>query len=309
MSAGRSGLAAGIGAYLLWGVFPLYWPLLEPAAPVEILAHRIAWSLIMVVALLALTSGFAWLRRLERRQAGLLTLAAVFVSLNWGVYIYGVNSGQVVETSLGYFINPLVTVALAVGVLGERLSGAQRIAVAIATVAVALLAVDYGRVPWIALTLAFSFALYGLIKKRAGVDGTQSFAFETGVLVLPAIGYLLWLGAAGEGTFTSEGGGHVALLVAGGLFTAVPLVLFGVAAICIPLTTLGLLQYLAPTLQFLIGMLAYGEAMPASRLAGFALVWLALVVFTTDAVRGARRAPVVPTGEPGGAAPVLAART
>ena len=172
-----------------------------------------------------------------------------------------------------------------------------------------MLAIDYGRVPWIALTLAFSFATYGLLKKRAGVDGTQSFAFETGVLVVPAIGYLLWLGAAGEGTFTREGAGHVALLVAGGLFTAVPLVLFGVAAIRIPLTTLGLLQYLAPTLQFLIGVLAYGEAMPASRLAGFALVWVALVVFTTDAVRGVRRAPVVPTGEPGGAAPVLAART
>jgi chloramphenicol-sensitive protein RarD len=309
MTARRSGLAAGVGAYVLWGVFPLYWPLLEPAAPVEILAHRIAWSLIMVVGLLALTSGFAWLRRLERRQAGLLTLAAVLVSFNWGVYIYGVNSGQVVETSLGYFINPLVTVALAVGVLRERLSRAQAIAVAIAAIAVAVLAVDYGRVPWIALTLAFSFGLYGLIKKRAGVDGTQSFAFETGVLVLPAIGYLLWLGAAGGGTFTGEGAGHAALLVASGLFTAVPLVLFGVAAIRIPLTSLGLLQYLAPTLQFLIGVLAYGEAMPATRLAGFALVWLALVVFTADAVRGARRAPVVPTGEAGGAAPVLAARS
>lgn len=308
MSTSRAGLAAGVGAYLLWGVFPLYWPLLEPAAPVEILAHRIAWSLVLIVALLALSSGFAWLRRLERRQAGLLALAAVLVSLNWGVYIYGVNSEQVVETSLGYFINPLVTVALAVGVLRERLSRAQAIAVLIATVAVAVLALDYGRVPWIALTLAVSFGTYGLIKKRVGVDGTQSFAFETGVLVLPAVAYLLWLGAAGEGTFTTEGAGHVALLVCGGLFTAIPLVLFGVAAIRIPLTTLGLLQYLAPTLQFLIGVLAYGEAMPASRLVGFALVWLALIVFTVDAVRGARRPPVA-AGEPGGAAPVLAARS
>ena len=308
MTTTRSGLAAGFGAYLLWGVFPLYWPLLEPAAPVEILAHRIAWSLLMVVALLALTTGLGWLRRLERRQAVLLTLAAVLVSLNWGVYVYGVNSGQVVETSLGYFINPLVTVALAVGVLRERLSRAQGVAVLIATVAVAVLALDYGRVPWIALTLACSFGLYGLVKKRAGVDGTQSFAFETGVLVLPAIGYLLWLGASGKGTFTTEGAGHVALLVCGGLFTAVPLVLFGVAAIRIPLTSLGLLQYLAPTLQFLIGVLAYGEAMPASRLAGFALVWLALVIFTTDALRSARRVPLPVTGEPGGAAPVLASR-
>lgn len=306
MSA-RSGLAAGVGAYLLWGLFPLYWPLLEPAAAVEILAHRIAWSLLLLVALLALTSGFAWVRRLERRQAGLLTLAAVLVTLNWGTYIYGVNSGQVVETSLGYFINPLVTVALGVTVLRERLSRAQKVAVLIAAVAVAVLAVDYGRPPWIALTLAFSFGLYGLIKKRAGVDGTQSLTYETAVLVLPAVGYLLWLGATGEGTFTTEGAGHVALLAAGGVFTAVPLVLFGVAAIRIPLTTLGLLQYLAPTLQFLIGVLVYSEPMPASRLAGFALVWLALAVFTIDALRG-HRAPLVPTGEPGGAAPVLAGR-
>jgi len=306
---GRSGLAAGVGAYLLWGLFPLYWPLLEPAAPVEILAHRIAWSLLLLVGLLALTSGFAWLRRLERRQAALLTVAAVLVTLNWGTYIYGVNSEQVVETSLGYFINPLVTVALAVGVLRERLSRGQGIAVAIAAVAVAVLALDYGRVPWIALTLAFSFGTYGLLKKRANVDGTQSLTFETAVLVLPAVGYLLWLGAAGEGTFTTEGAGHVALLAAGGIFTAVPLVLFGVAAIRIPLTTLGLIQYLAPTLQFLIGVLAYGEPMPASRLAGFALVWLALIVFTADAVRSARRTPAVAAGEPGGASPVLVGRT
>ena len=306
---GRSGLAAGVGAYLLWGLFPLYWPLLEPAAPVEILAHRIAWSLLLLVGLLALTSGFAWLRRLERRQAALLTVAAVLVTLNWGTYIYGVNSEQVVETSLGYFINPLVTVALAVGVLRERLSRGQGIAVAIAAVAVAVLGLDYGRVPWIALTLAFSFGTYGLLKKRANVDGTQSLTFETAVLVLPAVGYLLWLGAAGEGTFTTEGAGHVALLAAGGIFTAVPLVLFGVAAIRIPLTTLGLIQYLAPTLQFLIGVLAYGEPMPASRLAGFALVWLALMVFTADAVRSARRTPAVAAGEPGGASPVLVGRT
>jgi chloramphenicol-sensitive protein RarD len=306
--AARSGFAAGVGAFLLWGLFPLYWPLLEPAAPVEILAHRIAWSLLLLVALLAVTSGFAWVRGLERRQAWLLTLAAVLVSLNWGTYIYGVNSGQVVETSLGYFINPLVTVALGVTVLRERLSRAQLVAVAIAAVAVAVLAIDYGRPPWIALTLAGSFGLYGLIKKRAGVDGTQSLTFETAVLVLPAVGYLLWLGAAGQGTFTTKGAGHVALLAAAGIFTAAPLVLFGIAAIRIPLTTLGLLQYLAPTLQFLIGVLVYSEPMPASRLAGFALVWVALLIFTTDAVRGARRAPIVPTGEPGGAAPVLAGR-
>ena len=302
----RSGLAAGVGAYLLWGLFPLYWPLLEPAAPVEILAHRIAWSLVLVVAMLALTTGFAWVRRLEGRQVRLLTLAAVLVTVNWGTYIYGVNSGHVVETSLGYFINPLVSVAFGVTLLGERLTRLQALAVAIAAAAVAVLGVEYGRPPWIALTLAFSFGLYGLVKKRAGVDGTQSLAFETSVLVLPAVAYLLWLGARGDGTFTSDGAGHASLLVASGVFTAVPLVLFGVAAIRIPLTTLGLLQYLAPTIQFLIGVLVYAEPMPPGRLAGFALVWLALAVFTYDAVRSSRAAAVAATGDAGGAAPALA---
>jgi chloramphenicol-sensitive protein RarD len=295
-------MAAGVAAYLLWGLFPLYWPLLEPAAAVEILAHRIAWSLVFAVGLIALTGGFAWLRTLGARRARLLAVAAVLVTINWGTYIYGVNSEHVVETSLGYFINPLVTVALAVTVLGERLSRGQGVAVAIACAAVAVLAIDYGRPPWIALTLAFSFGTYGLIKKRAGVDGTHSFAFETMVLFLPAVGYLVWLGATGDGTFTSEGPGHAVLLALGGVCTAVPLMLFGAAAVRIPLTTLGLVQYLAPTLQFAIGVLVYSEPMPASRLAGFALVWLALMVFTWDAIRGRTRIPAC--GEPGGEAPL-----
>ena len=299
----RRGLAAGVSAYLLWGLFPLYWPLLEPAAPVEILSHRIVWSLVFVGGLLALTAGFGWLRTLGRRRAGLLTLAAVLVTVNWGTYIYGVNSEHVVETSLGYFINPLVTVALAVSVLGERLTRLQGIAVAIAAAAVVVLTVDYGRPPWIALTLACSFGLYGLIKKRAGVGGIQSLGFETGVLALPALAYLLYLGADGTGTFSSEGGGHALLLALGGVFTAVPLMLFGAAAIRIPLTTLGLIQYLAPTLQFAIGVLIYSEPMPATRLAGFALVWVALAVFTWDAVQGTRRARFAAAGDAGGEAP------
>ena len=285
----RSGLAAGVAAYLLWGLFPLYWPLLEPAAPVEILAHRVAWSFVFIAIVLALTSGFRWIRTLGRRRAGLLALAAMLITVNWGTFIYGVNSGHVVEASLGYFINPLVTVALAVTVLRERLEPAQRVAVGIAAVAVAVLTVDYGRPPWIALTLACSFGLYGLIKNRAGVDGTHSLAVETATLLLPALGYLAWLGASGHGTFTTHGTGHGLLIAGGGVATAVPLMLFGAAAIRIPLTTLGLIQYLAPVIQFLIGVLVYSEPMPVSRLAGFALVWLALIVFTWDAVRTARR--------------------
>jgi chloramphenicol-sensitive protein RarD len=284
----RSGLAAGVAAYVLWGLVPLFWPLVEPSGSVEILAHRVAWSFVFLVVVLAATSGFAWVRELGRRRIGLLATAAVFVTVNWGMFIYGVNSGHVVETSLGYFINPLVTVTLAVVVLRERLSRNQKIAVAIATLAVIVLAVDYGRPPWIALTLACSFGLYGLIKNRVGVDGTRSVAVETSFLLLPALAFIVWLQATGRGTFAEHGADHAALLAAGGVVTAVPLMLFGAAAIRIPLSTLGLLQYIAPAMQFLIGVLVDGEPMPATRLAGFALVWIALLVFTADAFGTAR---------------------
>jgi chloramphenicol-sensitive protein RarD len=290
MDAPRTGLLAGVSAYLVWGLLPLYWPLLEPAAPTEILAHRIAWSLVFLAALLAATTGFAWLRRLSRRQVGLLAVAAVLVTANWGLYIYGVNSEHVVETALGYFINPLVTVALAVVLLGERLNRAQWTAVAIAAAGCVVLTVDYGRPPWIALGLAFSFGFYGLIKKRAGVDGVQSLTLETGLLFVPAVAYVLFLQSSGRGTFTSEGVGHALLLAAGGVATAVPLVLFGLAAFRMRLSTLGLIQYLAPVMQFLIGVVIYSEPMPAPRLAGFACVWVALAIFSFDGLREARSA-------------------
>ena len=292
-----SGVTAGIAAYVLWGLLPLYWPLLEPAGPIEILAHRIVWSLIVVVALMTALKGLSWLAALERRQVRLLALASVLVAVNWGMYIYGVNSERVVETSLGYFINPLVTVALGVLVLKERLQPAQKAAVLIALVAVVVLTVDYGRPPWIALTLAFSWALYGLVKKRADVDALESLSVETAVLTLPAILFIAALSVDGSGTVTTEGAGHLALLVGSGVMTAVPLLFFGAAAVRIPLVTLGLLQYIAPVMQFLIGVLVYGEDMPASRLAGFALVWVALVVFATDAARRSR-APVAAMPEP-----------
>ena len=284
----RAGLVAAVSAYLLWGLIPLFWPLLEPAAPVEILAQRVVWSLVFLAGVLALTSGFRWVRTLGAGRARLLALAAALITINWGTFIYGVNHDHVVEVSLGYFINPLVTVALAVVVLHERLRRRQLFALAIAAAGVAVLAVDHGRPPWIALALAFSFGAYGLVKKRVGVDGTQSLTVETAFLLLPALAYIAWLERAGDGTLASEGAGHIALLAAGGVVTAVPLMLFGAAAIRIPLATVGQLQYIAPVMQFLIGVLLNGEAMPASRLAGFALVWAALVVFVYDAVRASR---------------------
>jgi chloramphenicol-sensitive protein RarD len=289
LSTARSGFLAGLAAYLLWGLFPLYWPLLEPAGAIEILAHRIVWTVVFVAGLLALTHGFRWVRHLGRRKVALLALAAALITVNWGAFIYGVNSGHVVETSLGYFINPLVTVALAVGVMGERLRALQWLAVGLAAAAVVVLTAAYGRLPWIALTLAFSFGLYGLVKKQAGVGGTQSLAVETAFLAGPALACVLWLEGTERGTFATEGAGHALLLVGGGLVTALPLMLFGTAAVRIPLVTLGLLQYLAPIMQFVIGVAVYGERMPLTRLAGFVLVWIAVVAFSYDSLRAQRR--------------------
>ncbi|MFB7271478.1 EamA family transporter RarD [Streptomyces sp. NPDC056244] len=287
----RSGLLYGIGAYGMWGLVPLFWPLLEPAGATEILAHRMVWSLGVVVIWLLALRQWGWVTRLirEPRKLGLIAVAAVTISLNWGFYIWAVNSDRVVEASLGYFINPLVTIAMGVLLLKERLRPAQWTAVLIAFAAVLVLAVGYGQPPWISLVLAFSFATYGLIKKKINLGGLESLAAETAVLFLPALGYLIWLGATGSATFGREGGGHMALLAATGVVTALPLVCFGAAAIRVPLSTLGLLQYLAPVFQFLLGVLYFHEAMPPERWAGFSLVWLALAVLTWDALRNARR--------------------
>jgi chloramphenicol-sensitive protein RarD len=302
----RTGLITAVGSYLLWGLFPLYWPLLKPAAPAEILAHRIVWSFVLLMGLLLVTGGVRWIRELDRRKSLLLFAAAILMTINWGVFIYAVNSDRVVEASLGYFINPLVSVALAVGVLGERLRSRQRIAVGIAAAGAVVLTVAYGHLPWIALTLAGSFGTYGMVKKQIGLDGIRSMAVESTFLVVPAAAYLLWLAGSGSGTFTTDGAGHTALLVGAGVVTATPLILFGAAAIRLPLATLGLLQYINPVMQFLIGVIVYSEAMPAGRLAGFVLIWVALAVFTTDAIRAARAAPPAERDAPVRAVPTVA---
>ncbi|MFJ9321469.1 EamA family transporter RarD [Streptomyces globisporus] len=287
----RAGLLYGIGAYGMWGLVPLFWPLLEPSGAIEILAHRMVWSLgVVAVALLAVRR-WAWIGELvrDRRKLGLISVAAATISVNWGLYIWAVNNGHVVEASLGYFINPLVTIALGVLLLGERLRPAQWAAVAISVAAVLVLAIGYGKPPWVSLVLAFSFATYGLIKKKVNMGGLESLAAETAVLFVPALGFLLWLAATGESTFTAGGTGHGFLLAATGIVTALPLICFGAAAIRVPLSTLGLLQYLAPVFQFGLGILYFHEAMPPERWAGFALVWLALSLLTWDALRTARR--------------------
>ncbi|MEU7840342.1 EamA family transporter RarD [Micromonospora sp. NPDC049114] len=292
----RLGYLYGIGAYLLWGFFPLYFKLLRPTGPLEILAHRIVWSVLFVALLLGALRNIGFLRALLRRRrtvAGIVAASAL-IAINWGIYIYGVSSNRVVETALGYFINPLVVVLLGVTVLRERLRPAQWVALGIGASAVAVLAVDYGRLPWLALSLAFSFAGYGLIKKQLGLPAAEGLFVESAVLALPALGYLAWLSRHGGLTFGHVSAGHTALLVLAGAATAIPLLLFAGAANRLPLTGLGMIQYLAPILQLACGVLIFHEPMPPARLAGFALVWLALVVFTADAIRQARHSRSTP---------------
>lgn len=282
----RRGVLFGIGAYVLWGLFPLYWPLLKPAGSIEILAHRIIWSLVAGGVILAARRHWRWVTVIAPRRIALLAAAAVFITVNWGTYIYSVNSGHTIEAALGYFINPLVSVLLGVVVLRERLRPWQWAAVGTGAAAVAVLAIDYGHPPWIALILACSFGTYGLLKKFANTPSDESLTVETAVLFLPALAYAIF---QPHPTVTGHGAGHITLLVGAGLVTAVPLLLFNSAATRVPLTVIGMLQYLTPILQFLIGLLIQHEAMPASRWVGFLLVWAALVILSVDAVRAARK--------------------
>ena len=287
-------MVLGATAYGLWGLFPLYWTLLSAAGALETLAQRMIWSLVGATVVLMWTrrvpSFLAVLR--DRRQLGLLACAAVLISANWGAYIWGVNNGHVVETALGYFTGPIVSVLIGVLLLGERLRRAQWVAVGLGVVAVVVLAVGYGEVPWIALVLAFSFSTYGLVKKLAGVGAVESMAVETAVTLLPALGYVLFLQASGTGTFTSHGVGHALLLIGGGFVSMLPLLAFGGAAVRIPLSMIGMLQYLAPVLQFAFGVLVFHEQMPPERWLGFGIVWAALVILMVDGTR--RRTPVEP---------------
>ena len=264
------------------------------------LAHRVLWSAVTMLVIVAALRRFAQVRGVLRtsRQRRILVVAAVLITVNWGVYIYGVVNEHVVETSLGYFIGPLVTVALGVLVLHETLRPVQKVALGMTTAAVLGLTLDYGRPPWIALTLAVSFAVYGLLKKQVRAGAVEGLTIESAVMAPVALVYLLWLQSTGGGHAFSDGPGHFVLLASSGLVTALPLLCFGGAASRISLTTIGMVQYVGPTLQFLTGVFLLGEPMPAARWIGFAVIWVALALFTLDAVRGRRRTPMpveVPT--------------
>lgn len=293
------GVAAALGAYLLWGIVPMFWPLLDRAGAVEILAHRILWSTVLGAILIALFARRRW--RGQVRGSGTilrLTLASIVIAVNWGTYIWAVNNGRVTESALGYYINPLLAILVGVFVFSEKLAPVQWAAIGLATVAVIVITIEYGQPPWVALVLAVSFTIYGVIKKRLKVEPIVSLTVESALMTLPAIGFMVWLASRGSATFLNLGIGHDLLLAASGVVTAIPLLLFAYAAQRIPLSLLGITQYLAPTLQFLLGVFYFREAMSTGRWIGFALVWLALMIITVQALRSARRARQIPVEEP-----------
>lgn len=274
----------------MWGLFPFYFKQLSAVSPVEIVAHRIVWSFVLLLAIITIARQWRSIRsHAAPRPYAWLAVASAFLVLNWGTYVWAVSSNQVVASSLGYFINPLVSVGLGVLILKERLTAGQWTAVGLAVLGVVTMAVTTGAVPWIGLVLAFSFGIYGLIKKRVGFGAVESLAIETGAMALPALAVMLFFGAAGSMAMTHDGTAIALLLIGLGPVTTLPLLAFGAAATRLPLSTLGLLQYICPTMIFASGVLVYGEPMTGGKWLGFAIIWIALVVFTVDTLRASRR--------------------
>jgi chloramphenicol-sensitive protein RarD len=291
----KQGILAGIGAYLFWGLFPIYWKLLSDVPALEILAHRMVWSLVVMLLLLLIGQDRGWLKQALRSRRIMITytLAAALLAVNWGTYIWAINANFVIESSLGYFINPLVSMLFGVVFLNERLRRGQLVAVSLAAAGVLYLTISLGALPWIALVLSITFGLYGLIKKTAPLNSVQSFTIETLALFLPAFGFLVLQEARGVGAFGHQGALTSTLLAFAGPVTSIPLLLFGAAARRIPLSMVGFLQYIAPTGQFLLGVLVYHEPFPAARLIGFAIIWAALAIYSIEGLISNRRRAVV----------------
>jgi chloramphenicol-sensitive protein RarD len=283
------GLLFGVSAYTLWGLFPIYWPLLKPANPLEIVSHRAVWTLVFCFIILALTKTLKSTLSLLKRPkivAGLF-LGSILISINWIIYIYAANNEHVVEASLGYYINPIVVIATGVIVLKEKMRPLQWLAVGIATLGVAVLTIDYGRLPWIALGLALSWGSYGLVKKQLGLGALEGLSIETLLSSGFYLAYLIWLGNQGEGHFTYSLT-LTLLLIGGGAVTAIPLLLFNGSTNRLPLTLIGLLQYITPTIQFCIGVWYYNEDMSTARWVGFLIIWVALMSLAIDLVKSSR---------------------
>jgi chloramphenicol-sensitive protein RarD len=293
----NKGVLYAAAAYICWGLLPLYWKALQSVPALEILAHRMVWSLLVVLVLLAFQRHWSWLFSIWRDKRVLLTFitSALLLSVNWFIYIWAVNRNFVVEASLGYFINPLVNVLLGFLFLRERLRMWQGLAILLALSGVLFLSITFGALPWIALTLAGSFGLYGLLRKTARLNSLEGLTLETIMLFLPALGYLLYREAGGTGALGHTSGLTNLLLACSGIATAVPLLLFASGARLVSLTTLGILQYIAPTLQFLIGVVVYHEQLTVERLIGFSLIWLALAVYTLEGIVTGRRSTLIAT--------------
>ena len=296
----KKGILYSLGAYVLWGFFPIYWKFLHQVPALQVIGHRIGWSFLLLTAIILVTRQWKSFRStvLAPKTIGIYSIAAVLLSVNWLVYVWGVNAGFIVETSLGYFINPLISVLLGVIFLRERLRTMQWIPVGLAAVGVLYLTLTYGRLPWIALSLAFSFGTYGLVKKLAPLGSLYGLTLETALVFPIALLYLAFVDFQGTGAFLHEGVATDLLLIGTGVVTSIPLLMFASAARRIPLTMIGVLQYVAPTIQFLIGVFLYHEPFDHSRLIGFSLVWLALVIFWLENYI-ASRVPVPPIPEMG----------
>jgi len=273
----------------MWGLFPLYWPILQPASALEIVSHRAVWTMVFCIIVLAITHALkTTLATFKRPKVAVkLFTTTILISINWLVYIWATNNNHVVEASLGYYINPLIIIAFGVILLKEKMRPLQWAAVSIATIGVIVLTVDYGRLPWVALALALSWGTYGLVKKQLGLGALEGLAIETMIAFIPYCGYLMFIGAKGDGQFGNSIG-LTALLISAGAITAIPLLLFNGSTNRLPYSTIGLLQYITPTIQFSIGVWVNNEAMPTARWVGFIFIWLALITLAGDLVKSGR---------------------
>jgi chloramphenicol-sensitive protein RarD len=281
----KKGIFYALGAYALWGLFPIYWKWLHDVPAIQVIGHRIGWSFIMLMIVILATGQWKKIRSaLTRRVLGIYLVSGLLLSANWLIYVWGVNAGHIVEASLGYFINPLFSVLLGVIFLRERLRPSQWIPIGLAALGVIYLTWTYGSLPWIALSLAFTFGFYGLVKKTAPLGSLYGLTLETGLVFLPALGYLIFAEGTGQGAFGHSGSVSALLMVGSGVVTIIPLLMFASAARRIPLTMIGIMQYVAPTLQFLIGVLIYKEPFASAQMIGFSMVWIALIVFWMEGV-------------------------
>jgi len=295
----NKGILYGIGAYFIWGFFPIYWKFLHHVPAIQLIGHRIIWSFLFLIVIILFTKQWAGFRRtINAKVIRIYAIAAVLIGINWLIYVWAVNASFIVETSLGYFINPLLSVLLGVIFFKERLRTAQWVPVILAALGVAYLTYVYGRPPYIALSLAFSFGLYGLVKKISPLGSLYGLTIETGILFIPALGYLLFVESAHIAAFSHTGLPSDLLMVGAGLVTTIPLLMFASAVRSIPLWVVGLLQYITPTLQFLIGIFIYKEPFSHNQLIGFGIVWAALIVFLTENYL-ASRTPIEPLPEMG----------